>query len=136
MLDAHGGAYLVNPQSVLIVDDHEDAREVLRTALARRGVKTLEAARVDAGLSLARQYRPDVIVLSMESEYDDSALRGELEAQSRAADTRLILLGKMPRRASHEPADEFIAKPYHYAPLVRKIEELLTVARNRLARCA
>ena len=35
---------------VLIVDQSEDNREVLRTALQRRGLRTIEASGVDQGL--------------------------------------------------------------------------------------
>jgi len=121
---------------VLIVDDHEDAREVLRAALARRGVTILEAAQADDGLTLARRHRPDVIVLDMETQCDAPARHGEFADQVRADSARLILLGRAPRCAAPVPADQFVAKPYHYAPLVRKIEELLTLARNRLPRRA
>ena len=48
--------------TVLIVDPSADNREVLRTALARRGLTIFEAEAADRGLELAREHRPDVIV--------------------------------------------------------------------------
>jgi hypothetical protein len=36
----------------------------------------------------------------------------------------MVLLGSA-RRAGTSPSGEFVAKPYHYAPLILKIEQLL-----------
>ena len=47
----HGGLLLVRGSSVLIVDGSTEDRQVLRTALERRGVRVFEAARADAGLA-------------------------------------------------------------------------------------
>ena len=38
----------------------------------------------------------------------------------------MILLGKVRRNAAATvPRGEFFAKPYHYGPLIRRIEEIL-----------
>jgi DNA-binding response OmpR family regulator len=124
---------LDNQRSVLIVDSSEETREVLRTALERRGVRILAASRARRGLALAQEHHPDLIVLDLEVE--DQAgenVSAGFAAQSRADHAPLVLLGTM-RRHQPRPEGEFVAKPYHYGPLVRKIEELLEAGQAAVA---
>jgi CheY-like chemotaxis protein len=110
---------------VLIVDQSDDSREVLRTVLEQRGMRILEASRADDGLELARRHRPDLIVLDMELDASNPAtVSGEFASHSGLGQTPLVVLGSA-RRAGNPTAGEFVAKPYHYAPLIRRIERLL-----------
>lgn len=118
---------LERKQSVLIVDGSEDTREVLRTALERRGVKIFEAVRAEQALELARQHHPDLIVLDLEVESNEPGINldgfhDELSSHS----TPMVLLGSARRNQSALPAREFVSKPYHYGPLIRRIEMLLS----------
>ncbi len=125
-MDAMEGVHLDEQRSVLIVDPSEETREVLQTALQRRGMRTLSASRVKSGIELARRHRPDLIVLDLE--LDDSAPEGSsasLVEEFRQERTPVILLGRACRGHGGLPSGEFVAKPYHYAPLIRRIEELL-----------
>jgi len=127
---------LASPPSVLIVDPSEETREVLKTALERRGLRILAASRTRQGLELARFHRPDLVVLDLESPGPgpkDTYDRFAREVSERP--THLILLGSC-RLPDRSPGPEFVRKPYHYGPLVRRIEELLGVAEPPLARCA
>ena len=115
--------------SVLIVDPSADTREVLRTVLARRGLRTIEADAAERGLELARIHRPDVIVLD-----DDATAAGEHRQTNEkfaaeACDDRshLIVLGKI-RRDQSLAGGHLIHKPYHFAPLIHTIERLAAKA--------
>ena len=117
-------------QSVLIVDESIETRTALRTALEHSGRQVFEAAGPDEGLRLAHRHHPSVIVLDLES--DDSttgSLAHEFQTAGMAP-TPMLLLGTIKRRAQGFPCGEFISKPYHYAPLVRKIEKLLAQAQQ------
>jgi CheY-like chemotaxis protein len=128
---------LDSPQSVLIVDRSEETREVLRTALERRGVRTFTTGRGRQGLELARQHHPDLIVLDIEAECADRKnFAGALVEQSQKDHASLVVLGSIRRRQPGLAGEEFIAKPYHYGPLIRKIGELLGTPRQPLARSA
>jgi CheY-like chemotaxis protein len=119
------GSRLDSQRSVLIVDSSEETREVLQTALERRGVRTLAASRVEQGLKLAQEHHPDLIVLDLEIDGAGSERASwPLAEQSRLDHAPLVLLGSLRRRTT-EPEGEFVLKPYHYGPLIRKIEELL-----------
>lgn len=115
--------------SVLIVDQSADSRQVLRTVLERHGVQTWEAAEARRGVELARQHHPQVIVLDLEAgDAEVEEIRDQYEAESRNHDAYLLVIG---RSVSYErilPKDRILAKPYHYAPLVRTIESLLGAA--------
>jgi CheY-like chemotaxis protein len=115
--DATEGVILDVPRSVLIVDPSEESREVLQTALERRGLRTFSAGEARRGLDLARRHHPDLIVLDLELDDCGTDQFGE-------NNTPLVLLGSL-RRGDPLTAGEFVPKPYHYAPLIRKIEELL-----------
>lgn len=130
------GITLRSDCSVLIVDQSEESRVVLTTALERRGIRTFTADRVDDGLELARRYSPDLVVFDLET---PGGVAEDAEAALNAiADQRsLIALGSVHSHRAPLCGGEFVRKPYHYAPLIRKIEELLDrVAGQRYARCA
>src|SRR5438128_1963167 len=117
-------------RSVLIVDESQETREVLQTALSRQCRKVLAARCAEEGLKLAREHHPDVIVLDLEIESASPGhLAGSFRAASAARSTPLILLGSAHRNGDDLPAAQFVAKPYHYGPLIRKIGELLDVNR-------
>lgn len=117
--------------SVLIVDACKESREVLRTALHHRGLQTLEAARAEDGLALAHAKHPDLIVLDVEdAELDQTA--GEFSNVADHEGASLLILGTL-RYSSAQPSGEFVAKPYHYKPLIHKIEELLRRQHDRRA---
>lgn len=116
------------PKSVLIVESSADDREVLRTVLQRRGLRIFEAAAAAEGLELAREHQPDVIVLDVEDQAAGNAdLAAQFDAQVPGDEHSVIILGKA-RRSDRRPADQAFAKPYHFGPLVRKIEELAAKA--------
>jgi DNA-binding response OmpR family regulator len=130
-IGGQGDARLIEDASVLIVDRSTEARGVLRTALERLGARVFETAEAEDGLALARKHRPDLILL----DFDTALLAASPTAEDFAAfaddvSATLLLLGPARRRAS-APRGEFVAKPYHYEPLVRKIEQLL-----RAGQCA
>ncbi len=124
---------MASQRSVLIVDRCEETREVLRTALERRGLRIFTTPRRRQGLELARQHHLDLIVLDLELDWaagEESA--APLVQQSEKDRTPLVVLGTV-RRQPPLPGREFIAKPYHYGLLIRKIEELLSTAQQTLA---
>jgi CheY-like chemotaxis protein len=124
---------MVHKASVLIVDTCIEAREVLRTALERRGLQTLEASGAQLGLDLARQHQPDLIVLDLETVAVQAGRTAEQFQQALGSDdTPLVALGSA-RRTGKLLSGEFVAKPYHYGPLIHKIEQLLESSRRPTA---
>jgi two-component system KDP operon response regulator KdpE len=111
---------------VLIVDRSEETRQVLRTALERGGARVLEADGAGSGLELARRHHPDLIILDLEVDTTpDANLPEQFAEHSETQAASLIVLGTARRSA----CGEFVCKPYHYGPLIRRIEELLAARR-------
>lgn len=112
------------PGSVLIVDASDDSREVLRTILAKRGVQIFEAREENTGLAIAKTQHPNVIVMDADAPSSDLAVCDELAEQADMDRTSVVLLGSIRRWKGTTPR-EIVRKPYHFGPLIRKIEALL-----------
>ena len=123
--------------SVLIVDRSTETREVLKTALERRGWRILAVSRAERGLEMAKQHHPDLIVLDPEADGSDPEdVCAPFTEESQASHTPLVVL-RSGRGGSRGLAHgEFISKPYHYGPLIRRIEELLGATGRAGARSA
>ena len=120
------GGTLDRKPSVLIVDGSEETREVLQTALNRRGVQTFTAKHATEGVELDRLHKPDLIVLDLEA--DDVNLEQAYPpfwADREDDSTPIILLGSLRRNQPRIHGSEIVSKPYHFAPLIRRIEEIL-----------
>jgi DNA-binding response OmpR family regulator len=120
----------------LVVDRCEETREVLQTVLQRSAVQILATGLPHRGLELARRHHPDLIVLDLELADPASASLGPLLEESRQNATPVVLLGRARRGSPVCPAADRLSKPYHYGPLIRKIEQLLNRLPRTLARSA
>ena len=120
-------------RSVLIVDHSEETREVLQTVLERHGVRTLTTDRAATGAELVRQHHPNLVVLDLEIE--DLTAGEFLERPEHAEQPQLVLLGSLRRQGDRLPDGEFVAKPYHYGLLIRRIEELLDYCTRESGPC-
>ena len=135
--NAHGGATLIQSppavgQSILIVDRSDDSREVLRTVFQKRGLEIYEASEARTGLDLAQRLHPTVILLDLECEAaNDPDVRDGFDAQTASEGTSLIVLG-VARREIPSRNEHYVRKPYHYAPLIRTIEQLIDSKTRRL----
>ena len=117
---SHNGA--ADSPSVLLVEPSPETREVLTTILELRGLRIFQAEEPRRGLELAREERPDVIVLDFD-QLDDRQQQ-EFAAETRHPHSGLIVIGTI-RPEQSAPANRFIAKPFHYGPLVQTIERLV-----------
>jgi CheY-like chemotaxis protein len=116
---------LTQRNRVLIIDQSADSRSVFRTVLERRGVRILEARGTREGLDIVRQQCPDVVVLDWESAAaDDLSLCAACENEVARHGAELVILGNL-RRSDLTPDQHLVRKPYHYGPLIRKIEQLI-----------
>ena len=114
----------MSPRRVLIVDPSAESREVLRTLLARRGVETAEAPRPEVAAELAASLGCDLIVVDGDSQRGPEGPR-RLAAIAERTGAPLLVLGDWDDRAAGQAPWQRIAKPYHYAPLVHRIEAAL-----------
>ncbi|MEX0642416.1 MAG: response regulator [Pirellulales bacterium] len=114
---------------VLIVDESAESREILRTLLELLGATTIEAQRPEQAIHLAKLHRPHLIVLDAESDHSTrGSATDELQATAGQNDTPVVILGTLSQWSGQISGGQIIAKPYHYGPLIRKIETLLAAA--------
>ena len=124
---------MIQGRTVLIIDQFNDTREVLRTVLESVGLKTVEAKRASQGLELARRHRPDLVVLDLEG--GQSAAANEVfsaDQESGWDQIPMVLLGRAKLEKSRvadaaETTDwRYLSKPFQFKELVETIETLLS----------
>ena len=124
------------PTTVLLCDDEEVLRQLVRATLANDDYSIVEASDGDESLELARSYRPDLIVLDMmmPGRSGLEVLR-ELRADPETAATPVIMLTARAREsdrneAASAGADRYLAKPFSPLELISVVEELLVNGRR------
>src|SRR3954453_1690840 len=124
---------------LLLVDDDERVRELLRTTFELADVEVCEAANTRAAVAEIQLERPDAIVL-------DIAMTGEsgltlcrrLKDDPQTAEIPVVLLTGSPlgAEAAAAGADAFLTKPFSPLELLGLIERLPGAGRARAARAA
>jgi DNA-binding response OmpR family regulator len=125
---------------VLVIDDEPDVLLLCRVNLQHAGHEVFEAPDGDRGLALAREVRPDAVVIDlMLPAMDGFELLRTLDIDRPTADVPLLVLTAKARetdrvRCLRGGADAFITKPFVPETLVETIESL--VAMNPADRAA
>jgi CheY-like chemotaxis protein len=131
-------------RTVLIVDDDPDYARAIQHLFERAGDRVFRAANGREGFALAREHRPDVILLDvMMTERTEGFFT--LERLKRDRDVGAIpvivvssIYAEYPRfrvnpSAGWLPADAFLAKPVEPSVLLAEVSRVLDAARERLA---
>lgn len=88
---------------VLLVDDHEDTRELMSIVFHRAGAEVVgEASNGAEGIELARQLKPDLVILDLEMPVM-SGLEALPELRLAAPAARVVVVSNLPSEA-HAPA--------------------------------
>jgi two-component system, cell cycle response regulator DivK len=118
-------------KTILVVEDQEDNRQILRDLLASAGFRMVEAHDGREALTLARSERPDLILMDIQLPILDGyeATRGikrdpELKDIPIIAVTSYALSGDE-ERAREAGCDAYVAKPYSTRLLLAKIGQFL-----------
>ena len=85
-----------------------------------------EARETNHAADLAAAAPPDLIVVDADGPPAGSrAGAARLAAAAARNAIPIVVVGTAKHRASPLPIEQFVAKPYHYGALIRRIEELL-----------
>ncbi len=120
-----------NPPRILIVDDNETNRDILRTRLSPHGYELTEAADGEQALATAREQRPDLILLDvMMPKIDGIEVCRRLKADVDMPFTPIILVtakadSKDVVAGLEAGADEYLTKPFDQAALVARVKSML-----------
>jgi two-component system sensor histidine kinase/response regulator len=118
---------------ILLIDDDEGVRFTFGGVLRGHGYGVIESASGDAGLELARQQKPDLILTDINMPGGDGqALLHHIRSDEELSGTQVVLMtGRpdmvSPRRGMAQGADDFLVKPITG-------EDLLTCMEARLKR--
>ncbi|HMA38286.1 MAG TPA: response regulator [Chloroflexia bacterium] len=117
--------------TILVVDDDEMNRELLRQRLGRRGYDVLTAADGRHGMALAQTAHPDLILMDVAlPDLSGLAVTRLLKARPETATIPLIVItayGMIGDRAACLAAgcDDYASKPIDFPRLITQIEGLL-----------
>jgi PAS domain S-box-containing protein len=126
-LSKEDGRHTGTPRRVLVVDDNQDAAHALRLLLQTDGHDVMVAADGAAGLALAREHRPDVVLLDIGlPTLNGYEIATRIRADPALKSTVLVAVtgyGQMHdrARASASGFDHHLVKPVEF----RALQELL-----------
>ena len=119
-------------QRILVIEDQEDNRIILRDLLNSAGFEVIEAVDGQAGVNLAEAERPDLILMDIQLPVLDGyeatrkiKMNPSLESIPVIAVTSYALGGDE-AKARAAGCDGYIAKPFSPRLLLAKVREFLT----------
>jgi DNA-binding response OmpR family regulator len=121
-------------KTVLVVDDEDDIRSLVKRVLADKGYNIVEADRGRVALRMIKDHTPDLILLdAMLPELHGFDLARRIKGSERYGTIPIIMLSAVYRGPqigedlkSTYGIEAYLEKPFRIADLITKVEELLT----------
>jgi two-component system, cell cycle response regulator DivK len=116
---------------ILIVEDNEENRDVLTRRLERRGYSVLVAVDGQAGITMAQDEHPDVILMDLNlPDVDGWEATKRIKASPQTASIPVIALTAHAvvgdeQRALQAGCNDYHSKPVEFTRLLGQIEALL-----------
>ena len=118
-------------KKILVVEDTEDNRQILRDLLGMAGYDMIEAHDGAEGVSQATEHKPDLILMDIQMPVMDGyeatrqiKANPELKAIPILAVTSYALSGDE-QKTRDAGCDAYIAKPYSPRQMLAKVREIL-----------
>lgn len=117
--------------TILIVEDNPANLKLARVVLEKAGHVVLEAMDAEAGLALAREKRPDLILMDIQLPgMDGLTATMELKRDPATAAIPVLALTAHAMKGDEEKmlaagCDGYLAKPFHYQELLARVAALL-----------
>jgi two-component system, cell cycle response regulator DivK len=119
-------------KSILYVEDNDLNRKIVRDLLRRTAYRLLEATDGEAGVAMAREHRPDLILMDVQlPKMSGLEVTRMLRTDPATADVPIIVVTSFAlsgddRRAMEAGASAYIAKPYSPRELLALINTFLS----------
>jgi two-component system cell cycle response regulator DivK len=116
---------------ILIVEDQEDNRRILRDLLTAAGYELLEASAGDEGVEVAERESPDLILMDIQLPgLDGYEATRRIRANSGLAKTPIIAVTSYALsgddvKARAAGCDDYVTKPFSPRALLAKVREYL-----------
>jgi len=121
----------MSAKRILIADDNDASRELLKEVLETSGYEVIEAADGVEALNGARQQAPDLVLVDIQMpRMDGYEVLRQLRAEPQSAKLQVIALTAFAMQGDRERAleagfDGYITKPVEIAALREHIRKLL-----------
>jgi two-component system, cell cycle response regulator DivK len=116
---------------ILVVDDQEDNRRILRDLLTASGFEVIEGKTGEEGVALAEERAPDLILMDIQLPgIDGYEATRQIKAKPALSATPLIVvtsyaLSGDDAKAFAAGADAYVSKPFSPRALLAKVREFL-----------
>jgi two-component system cell cycle response regulator DivK len=117
---------------ILVVEDHEDNRQILRVLLGSAGYQMIEAHDGETALTIAASERPDLILMDIQLPgLDGYEATRRIKADPALSGIPIIAVTSYALSGDEDKAREagcsaYVAKPYSPLELLKKLREYLT----------
>lgn len=118
-------------RTILVVDDFDDTRLLLRTWLERRGFRVIEAENGIEAVDSAKRESPDLIIMDMEMpQLDGLSATRRIRQQEKMSDIPIVAVSAYGADQFRELAleagcDEYVSTPFEPIALERIIRSLI-----------
>jgi two-component system cell cycle response regulator DivK len=119
--------------TILVVDDNEVNLKLAREILILRGYEVMGAHRGEQAIELARQHRPDLVLLDMQlPDIDGLEVPRRLRTLPETQSLRIVAMTAQAMSGARERflaagCDGYIAKPLFLQPFLAEVQRHLTV---------
>jgi two-component system cell cycle response regulator DivK len=116
---------------VLVIEDHEENRRILRYLLGSAGIEMLEAVTGEAGVAAAERERPDLILMDIQLPgLDGYEATRRIKANPELRHIPIIVVTSYALsgddvKAFEAGCDAYVTKPFVPRELLAKVRELL-----------
>jgi two-component system cell cycle response regulator DivK len=117
-------------KTILYVEDNEFNRKIVRHLLARTSYRLIEATDGEAGVTAAREGRPDLVIMDIQlPRLSGLDATRQLRADPPTADIPIIVITSFAlagdeQKARDAGATAYLAKPYSPRELLEMIRQL------------
>jgi two-component system cell cycle response regulator DivK len=119
-------------QTIMVVEDYDDTRMLLKAGLESLGYSVLEASNGQEAVDIAERERPDLILMDLDLPILDGIAATQLIRQQSDMDkVPIVAVTAYPMSYTHVKAfakgcDEYMRKPIDMSELARVVNRYLT----------